>query len=104
MGESAKAGMFPVQVTALGSIGNGLASGVYWAPTWPDKSSLTGLTSKQLGDGYESSTGKQWNQQLGATLSLFDVAAGVLKASGAPKNKQEVLDAINRRTAETPVG
>src|SRR5260370_33207489 len=104
MGESAKAGMFPVQVTALGSIGNGLASGVYWAPTWPYKSSLTGMTSKQLGDGYESATGKQWNQQLGASLSLFDVAAAVLKARGNPKDKQKIAAAMNTLTVETPVG
>src|SRR5580765_1204119 len=73
IGQIAKTGLFPSQVSSLGAIGNGLASGVYWAPTWPYKSSLTGLTSKQLGDGYESSTGKQWNQQIGASLSLFDV-------------------------------
>ena len=90
IGQIAKTGLFPSQVTALGSIGNGLASGVYWAPTWPYKSSLTGMTSKQLGDGYEAASGKQWNQQLGASLSLFDVAAGLLSASGAPKDKAKV--------------
>ncbi|HKB33195.1 MAG TPA: ABC transporter substrate-binding protein [Candidatus Dormibacteraeota bacterium] len=104
IGQIAKTGLFPSQVSSLGAIGNGLASGVYWAPTWPYKSSLTGLTSKQLGDGYESSTGKQWNQQLGASLSLFDVAAAVLKASGDPKNKQKVVDAMKTLTVETPVG
>ena len=100
----AKTGLFPSQVTALGAIGNGLASGVYWAPTWPYKSSLTGMTSKQLGDGYETATGKQWNQQLGASMSLFDVAAAVLKASGNPKDKTKVRDAVKTLTVETPVG
>jgi branched-chain amino acid transport system substrate-binding protein len=100
----AKTGLFPSQVTSLGAIGNLLASGVYWAPTWPYKSSLTGLTSKQLGDGYESASGKQWNQQTGASMSLFDVAAAVLKASGDPKNKQKIVDAMKTLTVETPVG
>src|SRR6266699_2389498 len=104
IGQIAKTGLFPSQVTALGSIGNGLASGVYWAPTWPYKSSLTGMTSKQLGDGYEAASGKQWNQQLGASLSLFDVAAGVLKASGNPKDKSKIVDAMKTLTVETPVG
>ena len=104
IGQIAKTGLFPSQVTALGAIGNGLASGVYWAPTWPYKSSLTGMTSKQLGDGYESATGKQWNQQIGASMSLFDVAAAVLKASGDPKNKQKVANAVSTLTVETPVG
>jgi branched-chain amino acid transport system substrate-binding protein len=104
IGQIAKTGLFPSQVTSLGAIGNKLASGVYWAPTWPYKSSLTGMTSKQLGDGYESTTGRQWNQQLGASLSLFDVAAAVLKASGDPKNKQKIVDAMKTLTVETPVG
>ena len=104
IGQIAKTGLFPSQVTALGSLGNGLASGVYWAPTWPYKSSLTGLTCKQLGDGYESTTGKQWNQQLGASLSLFDVAAAALKASGDPKNKSKVVAAMTTLAVDTPVG
>ena len=61
----AKTGLFPSQIEALGKIGVGLASGAYWTPTYPYTSSLTKITSKQLGDGYESTIGKQWNQQLG---------------------------------------
>src|SRR3984893_14017756 len=104
IGQIAKTGLFPSQVTALGAIGNGLASGVYWAPTWPYKSTLTGVTCKQLGDGYETASGKQWNQQLGASLSLFDVAAAVLKASGDPKNKTKVADTMKTLAVDTSVG
>jgi branched-chain amino acid transport system substrate-binding protein len=104
IGQIAKTGLFPSQVSSLGAIGNGLASGVYWAPTWPYKSSLTGVTCKQLGDGYETSSGKQWNQQLGASLSLFDVAAAVLKASGDPKNKTKVADTMKTLAVDTIVG
>ena len=104
IGQIAKTGLFPSQVSALGSIGNGLASGVYWAPTWPYKSSLTGVSSKELGDGYEASSGKQWNQQMGASLSLFDVAAAVLKASGDPKNKAKVADTMKTLSVDTIVG
>lgn len=104
IGQIAKTGLFPSQITALGAIGNGLASGVYWAPTWPYKSTLTGVTCKQLGDGYEAASGKQWNQQLGASLSLFDVAAAVLKASGDPKNKAKVADTMKTLAVDTIVG
>ncbi len=104
IGQIAKTGLFPSQVSSLGAIGNGLASGVYWAPTWPYKSSLTGVTCKELGDGYETTSGKQWNQQLGASLSLFDVAAAVLKASGDPKNKTKVADAMKTLSVDTIVG
>jgi branched-chain amino acid transport system substrate-binding protein len=104
IGQIAKTGLFPSQVTALGALGNGLASGVYWAPTWPYKSSLTGVTSKDLASGYESSSGKQWNQQLGPSLALFDVAAAVLKASGSPKDKHKVAAAMKTLAVDTPVG
>ena len=100
----AKTGLFPSQVTALGALGNGLASGVYWAPTWPYKSSLTGISSKDLASGYETSSGKQWNQQTGASLALFDVAAAALKASGDPKNKAKVAAAMGTLAVDTPVG
>jgi branched-chain amino acid transport system substrate-binding protein len=100
----AKTGLFPSQVSSLGAIGNGLASGVYWAPTWPYKSTLTGVTCKQLGDGYEAASGKQWNQQLGASLSLFDVATAVLKASGDPKNKAKVANTMKTLSVDTIVG
>lgn len=100
----AKTGLFPSQVEALGALGPGLASAAYWHPSWPYKSSLTGVSSKDLGSGYESSSGKQWNQQLGPSLALFDVAAAVLKASGDPKNKAKVADAMKTLSVETPVG
>lgn len=100
----AKTGLFPSQVISLGSIGNNLASGVYWAPTWPYKSSLTGITSRQLAAGYERASGKEWNQQLGPSLALFDVAAAVLKASGSPKNKKQVATAMKHLSVSTPIG
>jgi branched-chain amino acid transport system substrate-binding protein len=100
----AKTGLFPSQVTSLGKIGVGLASAAYWTPTYPYTSALTKLTSKQIGDGYTKASGKQWNQQLGATLALFDVANAVLKASGDPKDKQKVADAMAHLKVTTPIG
>ena len=100
----AKTGLFPSQVEALGSIGNGLASGVYWAPTWPYTSSLTGVSSADLATGYEASSGKEWNQQAGASLALFDVANAALKASGDPKDKQAVATAMKTLAVDTPLG
>ncbi|HEY6469641.1 MAG TPA: ABC transporter substrate-binding protein [Candidatus Dormibacteraeota bacterium] len=100
----AKTGLFPSQVEALGSIGNGLASGVYWAPTFPYTSSLTGISSADLATGYEANSHKEWNQQAGASLALFDVANAVLKASGDPKNKQAVATAMKTLSVQTPLG
>src|ERR1700730_6439378 len=104
IGQIAKTGLFPSQVSSLGAIGNGLASGVYWAPTWPYKSTLTGISSKDLASGYESSSNKHWNQHLGPSLALFDVANAVLKASGNPKDKAKVADAMKTLSVDTPIG
>jgi len=100
----AKTGLFPSQVEALGPIGVNLASGAYWTPTWPYTSSLTNVSSKALGDGYQSSAGKQWNQQLGASLALFDVAAVALKGASDPKDKQALAKSIGTTDAATPIG
>jgi branched-chain amino acid transport system substrate-binding protein len=100
----AKTGLFPSQIEALGSLGYNVASNVYWHPTFPYSSSLLGLSSKQLSDGYEKTTGRQWNQQLGATVSLLDVAIAALKASGNPKNKAAIVRAMHKLKVNSTVG
>ncbi|OHV30100.1 ABC transporter substrate-binding protein [Pseudofrankia sp. EUN1h] len=100
----AKTGLFASQVESLGSIGVGLAGGAYWTPTYPYTSSLTGISSKDLGAGYQQKTGKQWTQQLGPSLALFDVAAAALKAAPDPKDKSAVANAIGALSVETSVG
>jgi branched-chain amino acid transport system substrate-binding protein len=100
----AKTGLFASQVDAVGSLGYNLASGEYWGPTWPYKSSLTGITSAALGAGYTKATNRYPNQQLGASLALWDVAAAALKASGNPKDKAAVASAISKLSVQTPVG
>jgi len=91
----AKTGLFPSTIEALGSLGNRIATADYWHPDWPYKSSLTGIGSRALADDYQSATGKQWSQQLGASLSLFDAGMTALKNSGAPKTKASVAKALS---------
>jgi branched-chain amino acid transport system substrate-binding protein len=50
----AKATEFPAAVVPLGDRAQGLSVEVWWSPTHPYKSGLTGQTSKELGDGYEA--------------------------------------------------
>jgi branched-chain amino acid transport system substrate-binding protein len=100
----AKTGLFPSQVEALGPIGVNIAGAAYWTPAFPYKSSLTGVTSQELGDGYEKASSKQWNQQLGPSLALFDVAAAVLTASGNPKDKAAVAAAMKALKVDTVIG
>jgi branched-chain amino acid transport system substrate-binding protein len=100
----AKTGLFPSQVEALGELGVGIAGGAYWSPTWPYRSPLTNVTSKELGDGYQTSSGKQWNQQLGPSLALFDAAAAALKATPNPKDKAALAKTLATLEVDTPVG
>jgi branched-chain amino acid transport system substrate-binding protein len=100
----AKTGLFVSQVSALGSLGYNLAGAAYWGPTWPYHSSLTGISNPQLAAGYEKHSGKYWNQQLGASLALFDVGAAALKASGNPKDKTKVANAMKTLKVLTPMG
>ena len=99
----AKTGLFPTQIEALGSLGYNIATLCYWHPTFPYKSPLTGHTSQELADGYEKSTGRQWNQQLGGTQSLLDVGGELLKSTD-PKNKQGLVDKMEAFNVTTAVG
>jgi branched-chain amino acid transport system substrate-binding protein len=100
----AKTGLFPSQVEAVGSLGFNLATAVYWHPDWPYKSPLTGVSGHALADGYEKATGKQWTQQLGASMSLLDVGFAALRASTDPKNKASVAQALSKLNSPSMVG
>jgi branched-chain amino acid transport system substrate-binding protein len=89
----AKTGLFPSDVEALGNLGFNLATGVYWTPTFPYTSPLTGLSGQQIGDGYTAATGKQWEQQLGASLALLDAGFTALQQASDPKDKAAVAKA-----------
>jgi branched-chain amino acid transport system substrate-binding protein len=91
----AKTGLFPNDVTALGDLGYNLASAAYWHKAFPYKSTLTGVGSEELADGYEKASGKQWTQQLGASLSVFDAGFAALNASGDPTSKAAVAKALS---------
>src|SRR5882757_6286486 len=66
--------LFPVALEALGKTGNNLSSEVWWSPSHPFKSSLTGVSAKDLAASYEAATKKQWTQPIGFVHALFEVA------------------------------
>lgn len=96
--------LFPSAVEALGNYGDGLSTEVWWTPAWPYKSSLTGQTAKEFADSWEKSTGKQWTQPLGYVHQIWEAAIGALKASGNPKDKKAVRDAIKGLDISTVAG
>ncbi|PWU23793.1 MAG: ABC transporter substrate-binding protein, partial [Candidatus Rokuibacteriota bacterium] len=54
--------------------------------------------------GYEKASGKQWNQQLGATVAELDVAIAALKSTPNPKNKAAIVKTMRRLKVNTAVG
>ena len=48
-----KALLFPTSIEALGDLGDGLSTEVWWSPSHPFKSSLTGQSARQVADDYE---------------------------------------------------
>jgi branched-chain amino acid transport system substrate-binding protein len=102
--QMAKAGLFAAEMEALGPLGYGLCTGAYWHRDFPTRSPATGLTSAQLATGFEEAVGKQWTQQAGAQAAVLDVTMAALVASGNPKDKAAVADALGSLTAETAVG
>jgi len=75
----AKGLLFPTAVEALGDRGAGLSTEVWWSPSFPFSSGLTGKNSAELCAAYEDETKKQWTQPLGYLHALFEVAVDVLK-------------------------
>jgi branched-chain amino acid transport system substrate-binding protein len=86
----AKVLLFPADCVALGDLVINVATDAWWTPFHPYKSSLDGLTSKELGDNFTKANNKQWVQALGSTYSLFEVAHNAFAAADDPHNALHV--------------
>jgi branched-chain amino acid transport system substrate-binding protein len=100
----AKAILFPSAVEALGEIGHNLSTEVWWSPSHPFSSSLTGQTSKELADGYTAATGRQWTQPIGFIHALFEVATDAIKRADDPFDADSLAAAIGATDLQTVVG
>jgi len=99
-----KALLFPRSVEALGDLGDGMSTEVWWSPQHPFKSSLTGASAAQLAAAYTQETKKQWTQPLGFIHSLFEVGLDVLKRATSADDKNAVLAAIKATNLNTIAG
>jgi branched-chain amino acid transport system substrate-binding protein len=98
-----KALLFPGAIEALGELGDGLSTEVWWSPSHPYASSLTKQSAKALAEAYEADTKKQWTQPIGFAHALFEVAADALKRSRSVK-PDDVRDAVVATRLATVVG
>lgn len=99
-----KALLFPSSVEALGDNGDGLSCEVWWTPSHPFKSSLTGQNAGELAGAYETAVKKQWTQPLGFAHALFEVAVDVLKRTKDLDSAASIRDAIAATRLDTIVG
>jgi branched-chain amino acid transport system substrate-binding protein len=98
----AKACLFPAAVEALGDIGPGICTEVWWTPNHPFASSLTGQMAKEVSDQYEA-TGKQWTQFVGFVHALFEVCFDTLARAGST-DKKAIATAAGATKLDTIVG
>jgi branched-chain amino acid transport system substrate-binding protein len=98
-----KALLFPGAIEALGELGEGLSTEVWWSPSHPFASSLTKQSAKALADAYEAGAKKQWTQPIGFAHALFEVAADALKRAKSTGAK-DVRDAVAATQLATVVG
>jgi branched-chain amino acid transport system substrate-binding protein len=99
-----KALLFPAAVAALGNRADGLSSEIWWSPSHPFKSGLTGQSAKELCDAYEHSTGRAWTQPIGFQHALFEVAIDVLKRAKNLGEPASILEAIVTTDYQSIVG
>ena len=100
----AKALLFPAAVEALGPRGADLTTEIWWSPSFPFKSGLTGENAAELCAAYEDETQKQWTQPIGFHHALFEVALDVLKRSKDVDSPGSILDAIRATKYDSIVG
>ncbi|MGH7277486.1 MAG: ABC transporter substrate-binding protein, partial [Candidatus Rokuibacteriota bacterium] len=99
-----KALLFPRSVEALGELGDGMSTEVWWTPQHPFKSSLTGVTAAAFAADYTRQTRKQWTQPLGFIHALFEVGLDALKRAGSLDDKGGIVAAIKATSLDTLVG
>lgn len=98
-----KALLFPGAIEALGDLGDGLSTEVWWSPSHPFSSSLTKQDAKALAEAYETGTKKQWTQPIGFAHALFEVAVNALSRAKSLK-AADVRDAVAATNLATVVG
>ncbi|HEY7593619.1 MAG TPA: ABC transporter substrate-binding protein [Actinophytocola sp.] len=97
-----KALLTPSNINALGDLGNNLGMEIWWSPSHPYSSSLTGQTAQQLADAYTAKTGRQWTQFVGFVHALFEVAATTLSRSDG--TKEGFIKTLSHLKTDTVVG
>ena len=96
--------LFPGGVEAMGGLGNGMTTEVWWTPAFPFKSSLTSQTGREIADQWEADQKRQWTQPLGYSHALIEVAVDILKRSADPLDREANREAMVATDLSTVCG
>ena len=99
-----KAILFPQAVAALGDQGHNLSSEVWWSPSHPFNSSITGQSAGDVSAAYEDATGKQWTQPIGFVHALFEMAVDTMGRATDTGDADAVAEAIAATDLQSIVG
>lgn len=99
-----KALLFPSVIESLGDRGDGLTSEIWWTPTHPFSSSLSGESAKDLADSYSAESGRPWTQPIGFKHALFEVTRDVVARAADLDDPAAIVDAIKTTSLSTIVG
>ncbi len=99
-----KALLFPSVIESLGDRGDGLTSEIWWTPSHPFSSSLTGDSARVLADGYSAASGRPWTQPIGFKHALFEVTRDVISRAADLDDPAAIVDAIRSTNLSTIVG
>lgn len=101
MASFAKALLFPESVASVGEIGNGLTTEVWWTPTHPFTSPLTGETCQQFADEFSKrNNDAQWTQPL-LHFIVFEWVVDVLSRTTNVDDKNAIIEAVKATKMET---
>lgn len=96
--------LFASGVEALGDTADGLGTEVWWTPSFPFASSLTGQSAAELAAQWEAETAKQWTQPLGYGHALWEVGLGAIAQAEDPLDPDSLRAAIAGLRLDTVVG
>ncbi|MDO9442301.1 MAG: ABC transporter substrate-binding protein [Beijerinckiaceae bacterium] len=99
-----KALLFPSVIASLGERGVGLSSEIWWSPSHPFSSSLTGDSARKLAEGYVTAAKRPWTQPIGFKHALFEVVADVVKRARDLDSSDAIVEAIRSTRLDTIVG
>lgn len=101
--EGIKPTLFPSAMEALGEIADGLCGPMWFHPTFPFKSSLTGETAQELCDDFEKRNNMQWQQPILHYMN-FEWVVDVLKRTEDVDDKELIMKRVQETNMPMTIG